>query len=181
MGDTRSEIIPAVRNAPEAAMPSHDGRTTSPTSADTFRILAGSKHPAAAFEFLKYLVGPASQELLSAYGAMPARTADQEAFFAEPAGQFTNKVDWQVVKRARAPAAAGRSGRLQRPVLDETGLHPGRGHDDDRRTSDPFRLFPARIRARHHEHRGGEMTPAAVLAVSRRGVAAASAGPGAGV
>ncbi|WP_185845154.1 ABC transporter substrate-binding protein [Nonomuraea sp. WAC 01424] len=81
-----------------AAMPSYDGRTTSPTSADTFRILAGSKHPAEAFEFLTYLVGPAAQELLSAYGAMPARTAYQDAFFAKLAGQFTNKVDWQVVK-----------------------------------------------------------------------------------
>ncbi|WP_066942066.1 ABC transporter substrate-binding protein [Microtetraspora fusca] len=81
-----------------AAMPSHDGTTTSPTSADTFRILARSKHPAEAFEFLSYLVGPASGELLSAYGAMPARTADQDAFFGKLAGQFTNTVDWQVVK-----------------------------------------------------------------------------------
>ncbi|PZG54253.1 sugar ABC transporter substrate-binding protein [Spongiactinospora gelatinilytica] len=81
-----------------AAMPSHDGRTTSPTSADTFRILAGSKHPDKAFEFLSHLVGPASNKLLEAYGAMPARTADQDAFFTKLAAQFTNTVDWQVAK-----------------------------------------------------------------------------------
>ncbi|WP_283138898.1 ABC transporter substrate-binding protein [Rhizohabitans arisaemae] len=81
-----------------AAMPSHKGKTTSPTSADTFRILAKSKHPKEAFEFLSYLVGKASKELLTAYGAMPARTADQDAFFTTLATQFTNTVDWQVTK-----------------------------------------------------------------------------------
>ncbi|GII97372.1 ABC transporter substrate-binding protein [Sinosporangium siamense] len=81
-----------------AAMPSHKGKTTSPTSADTFRILAKSKHPKEAFEVLSHLVGPASNELLAAYGAMPARTADQDAFFDVLAKQFTNEVDWQVVK-----------------------------------------------------------------------------------
>jgi multiple sugar transport system substrate-binding protein len=81
-----------------AAVPSHDGKTTSPTSADTFRILAGSKHPKEAFEFLSYLVGPASAELLTAYSAMPARTADQDAFFEKLGAQFADTVDWQVAK-----------------------------------------------------------------------------------
>jgi multiple sugar transport system substrate-binding protein len=81
-----------------AAIPSHKGTTTSPLNADTFRIHKDTKHPAEAFEVLTYLLGDASDTLLGLYGGMPARTADQDAFFTTLAEQFPQEVDWQVVK-----------------------------------------------------------------------------------
>jgi multiple sugar transport system substrate-binding protein len=83
-----------------AAIPSHKGKSTSPLNADTFRILKGTKHPKEAFQALTYLLGEGSTKLLGLYGGMPARTADQDAFF-ETLGQsegFPAKVDWQVAK-----------------------------------------------------------------------------------
>ncbi len=77
-------------------LPSHNGKITSAFNADTFRILKGTKHPEAAFEVLSYLLGDASGELLAAYGGMPARTADQAAFFTGQDETFTQKPDWQV-------------------------------------------------------------------------------------
>jgi multiple sugar transport system substrate-binding protein len=83
-----------------AAIPSHEGTTTSPLNADTFRILKDTKHPTEAFQALTYLLGDGSEKLLQLYGGMPARTADQDAFF-EALGQtegFPAEVDWQVAK-----------------------------------------------------------------------------------
>jgi multiple sugar transport system substrate-binding protein len=83
-----------------AAIPSHNGETTSPLNADTFRILKDTKHPTEAFQALTYLIGEGSETLLQLYGGMPARTADQDAFF-EALGQtegFPAEVDWQVAK-----------------------------------------------------------------------------------
>ena len=77
-------------------VPSYNGQVTSAFNADTFRILKGSKHPDAAFEVLSYLLGDGSAELLATYGAVPARTADQAAFFAGQDETFTQKPDWQV-------------------------------------------------------------------------------------
>ncbi len=65
-----------------AALPSYNGQVTSRLHADTFRILDSTEHPAEAVEVLVYLTGPASLELLTAYGGLPAREADQAAFFA---------------------------------------------------------------------------------------------------
>lgn len=89
-----------------AAIPSHEGTSTSPLNADTFRILKASKHPDEAFEVLQYLLGDGSEKLLGIYGGMPARTADQDAFFEgldaqkDDAGKvkFPQGVDWQVAK-----------------------------------------------------------------------------------
>ena len=83
-----------------AAIPSHNGTTTSPLNADTFRILKDTKHPNEAFQALTYLLGEGADELLQLYGGMPARTADQDAFF-EALGQtegFPEEVDWQVAR-----------------------------------------------------------------------------------
>ncbi len=80
------------------AMPSYQGRTTAEFNADTFRILKDTKHPDEAFEALTYLLGEASAELLQTYGGMPARPAEQDAFFESLAGQFPQKIDWQVAK-----------------------------------------------------------------------------------
>jgi multiple sugar transport system substrate-binding protein len=87
-----------------AATPAYDGQTTAAFNADTFRILESSKHPDEAFEFLTYLLGDASTELLQAYGGMPAREADQDAFFESAQEEFTQPIDWQVAKDGVAHA-----------------------------------------------------------------------------
>ncbi|HEY3336390.1 MAG TPA: extracellular solute-binding protein [Candidatus Limnocylindrales bacterium] len=78
------------------ALPSYNGTTTSAFNADTFRILKDTKHPNEAFEVLTYLLGDGAPDLLATYGGMPARTADQDAFFAGQDKTFTQKPDWQV-------------------------------------------------------------------------------------
>jgi multiple sugar transport system substrate-binding protein len=83
-----------------AAIPSYNGTITSPLNADTFAILNSSKNPDAAFSVLTYMLGDASDQLLQAYGGMPARPDKQDAFFTT-LGQsdgFPKQVDWQVVK-----------------------------------------------------------------------------------
>jgi multiple sugar transport system substrate-binding protein len=79
-----------------AAIPSSGGDATAAFNADTFRILKGTKHPDEAFEVLTYLLGDASEELLTAYGGFPARIADQQTGIDALQAQFTNEVDWQV-------------------------------------------------------------------------------------
>ena len=87
-----------------AVVPSYKGKTTSPLNADTFRITKASNHPAEAFEVLKYFFSEAEADLLEIYAGMPAKPADQDAFFTKYEEQFTNKVDWQVVKDSLAYA-----------------------------------------------------------------------------
>ena len=77
-------------------IPSYNGQVTSAFNADTFRILKGTQHPDEAFEVMSYLLGQGSAELLATYGAVPARTADQAAFFSGQDETFTQKPDWQV-------------------------------------------------------------------------------------
>lgn len=79
-----------------AVVPSYNGKTTANFNADTFRILKTTKHPDEAFEVLTYLLGDASLDLLKTYAGMPARTADQPAFFEEQAKAFPQDVDWPV-------------------------------------------------------------------------------------
>lgn len=79
-----------------AAVPSHNGTTTANFNADTFRVLKDTEHPEEAFEVLSYLLGDASLNLLAVYGGLPARAADQDAFFANLNEQFPHDVDWQV-------------------------------------------------------------------------------------
>jgi multiple sugar transport system substrate-binding protein len=83
-----------------AAIPSHNGTTTSPLNADTFAIHKDTKSPDAAFAALTYLLDDSSDQLLQLYGGMPARPDKQDAFF-ETLGQtegFPDEVDWQVAK-----------------------------------------------------------------------------------
>ena len=49
-----------------------EGKVNSPVDAYTYRILKGSQNPEAAFEVMSYLLGPASLDLLTTYGGMPA-------------------------------------------------------------------------------------------------------------
>ncbi|HEX6474152.1 MAG TPA: sugar ABC transporter substrate-binding protein, partial [Candidatus Limnocylindria bacterium] len=79
-----------------AAVPSYNGTTTANFNADTFRIWGETEHPQEAFEVLTYLLGEASQDLLGIYGGMPARIADQDAFFAGLDEHWPQGVDWQV-------------------------------------------------------------------------------------
>ncbi|MCB9438535.1 MAG: extracellular solute-binding protein [Anaerolineales bacterium] len=79
-----------------AVQPSYNGVVTAPLHADTFRILKQSQNPEAAFEVLTYLIGDASLDLLAAYGGMPARPEDRDAFLAGLNETFTQGVNWQV-------------------------------------------------------------------------------------
>ena len=81
-----------------AAVPSHEGTTTSNFNADTFRIWGETEHPEEAFEVLTYLLGEASPELLQVYGGMPAIEANQDDFFAGLDETYTQGVDWQVAR-----------------------------------------------------------------------------------
>lgn len=83
-----------------AAVPSHEAETTSPLNADTFRILKDTKHPDEAFEAMRYLIEDAAAELQKIYAAMPAKPAEQDAFFESYGADFENEVDWNVVKES---------------------------------------------------------------------------------
>lgn len=88
--------VTGVSNWDVAVVPSYQGVTTSNLHADTFRIMKGSQHPDEAFQVLQWLTTDAASELLLIYGGMPARKADQPAFFAELDKNFPQGVDWQV-------------------------------------------------------------------------------------
>src|SRR4029078_10583170 len=79
-----------------AAIPANGSKTTAAFNADTLRIMKSTKHPDEAFEVLTYLLGDASQELLTTYGGFPARIADQPKGVEALQAQFKNKVDCQV-------------------------------------------------------------------------------------
>lgn len=87
-----------VANWDIAVMPSYDGTPTSKLHADTFSIMAGTKHPQEAFEVLQFLL--TAPELVQAYGAMPAVIEDQAAYFQGLDEKFAptnkSKVNWQV-------------------------------------------------------------------------------------
>ena len=65
-----------------APLPSYNGNYYSTVDADTIRIYKGTPHPKEAFEVLTYLTGEASLDLLQAYGGLPARESDRDAYFA---------------------------------------------------------------------------------------------------
>lgn len=81
-----------------AALPSYNGVTTARLHADTFRVMKTTENPTEAFEVIAYLTGPASLDLLSVYGGMPARPGDQPAFFAILDERYTQGVNWEVVR-----------------------------------------------------------------------------------
>lgn len=85
-----------------APLPSYNGVTNVRLHADTFRVFKGTQHPEEAFTFLTYLVGEASLDLLSVYGGMPARVAEQDAFFAGLDERYTQGVNWDVAKQGLA-------------------------------------------------------------------------------
>lgn len=128
--------VDGVKNWDAAVVPSYNGKITATVDVDTFRILKATQHPDEAFEVLSYLLGPASGKLLAIYGSMPARKADQAAFFATLDAKYPQKVDWQVVRdmmqfpdipsnEANMPnyqKAYGRMGQLQTLMYSTEGL-----------------------------------------------------------
>jgi multiple sugar transport system substrate-binding protein len=80
------------------ALPAFNGVVHGRIDSDTFRIWKGTPHPREAFEVLTYLQSPAAANLLDVYGGIPARTADQEAFFKARGEQFPFVRNWEVLK-----------------------------------------------------------------------------------
>ncbi len=81
------------------ALPSYDGQVTAQLHSDAFRILETTENPEEAFEVLTYLTNDdVSLNLLSAYGGLPARQAEQPAFFAEMIRRYPQGVNWNVVQ-----------------------------------------------------------------------------------
>jgi multiple sugar transport system substrate-binding protein len=85
-----------------AAIPAYNGKITAPLNADTFAVLKNSKNQDAAFAAMVYLLQDRSSSLLPLYGGVPARTAEQDAFFTSVAKTegFPPDVDWNVAKEA---------------------------------------------------------------------------------
>jgi multiple sugar transport system substrate-binding protein len=81
-----------------AATPAYNGKTTAAFNADTFRIMKSSKHPDEAFKALTYLLGEGAPTLLKAYTAMPAVPGQQDEFFKTLQGDYTQPVDWSVIR-----------------------------------------------------------------------------------
>jgi len=82
-----------------ASLPSYNGNFYSTVDADTFRILKTTKNPEAAFKVLTYLQGEASLQLLTAYGALPARVADRQSYYDELAKKYpTADIDTKVIE-----------------------------------------------------------------------------------
>ena len=78
-----------------AINPLVNGKITSPLHADTFSIIKSSKVPDAAWTALKAMV--ASSDLLTTYGAMPADTTKQDAWFKSIDKGFPGiTLDWSV-------------------------------------------------------------------------------------
>ncbi|MGC1375186.1 MAG: hypothetical protein WA821_03130 [Anaerolineales bacterium] len=86
------------------AMPSYKGKVNGRIDADTFRIWKDTKHKAEAFTVLTYLVTTGVQKLIigskdmpAAYGALPARKKDFDAWLAAKKVAFPWVKNWQLV------------------------------------------------------------------------------------
>ncbi len=81
-----------------AALPASDGQVHGRVDAATFFIWQGTRHPEQSFRALTYLINdPVSSQLLEAYGAMPARSADQAAYFNKKSIQTPEVRNWEVL------------------------------------------------------------------------------------
>lgn len=96
-----------------AALPAStiDGEVHGRIDADTFRALKTTDEPEATFAVLDYLTGEASAQLLPAYGGMPARATDQDAFYATLSEKFPWVENWDTIRAGLAypdvPSAEG--------------------------------------------------------------------------
>ncbi len=81
-----------------AAIPSHNGVVTANMHGDSFRIMASTEHPQAAFEFLWYLVNSEDTgDLLVIYGAQPALLSLKEEVFSALDEKYPQGLNWDVV------------------------------------------------------------------------------------
>jgi multiple sugar transport system substrate-binding protein len=64
--------------------------------ADTFRVWKGTQHPEEAFQVLTYLLGEGAPELLSVYGAMPARKTLLTEWYADQDEQRPWIENWDI-------------------------------------------------------------------------------------
>jgi len=87
-------------------LPSYNGNTYGPTDADTFRISKDSKNPDAAFTVLMYLLGDAELDLITTYGAYPARPDLQDAAIKAKAEKFPSVKHWEIVPESLKYAPA---------------------------------------------------------------------------
>jgi multiple sugar transport system substrate-binding protein len=87
-----------------AAVPMYNGRVGGRVDADTFRVWKGTRNPLAAFHVLTYLTGEGARKLIlgdeshpAAYGAVPARMEDQEAWVAAERIRYPWVKHWDVI------------------------------------------------------------------------------------
>jgi hypothetical protein len=95
-----------------AVMPSYNGQTSSPLDADTFTISKVSTHPDQAYKAM--LAIEANSSLKQVYGGMPARTAEQAAYFSAFDSQLegifpdNGPIHWSVLQEMeKYPAVPG--------------------------------------------------------------------------
>jgi len=81
-----------------APVPMYNGKYYAPADADTFRVSKNSKNPDATFTVLQYLLGDAALDLLTGYGAYPARPDLQEQFIKKLAEKYPSVTNWDIVK-----------------------------------------------------------------------------------
>ncbi|MEL6891665.1 MAG: extracellular solute-binding protein [Actinomycetota bacterium] len=80
-----------------AAVPNYEGAVVSKLHGDSFRIHKDTEHPEETFAVLQYLLEDAALDLLTIYGAAPARDDIREDYFAALDEKFTQGVNWDVI------------------------------------------------------------------------------------
>ncbi len=80
-----------------AAVPNYEGTVTSKLHGDSFRIHKDTDNPEQTFATLQYLLEEGALDLLTVYGAAPAREDIREDYFAGLDEIFTQGVNWDVI------------------------------------------------------------------------------------
>ncbi len=78
-------------------VPSYNGQYHAPVDADTFRIMKTTKNPEAAFKVLTYLLGEGALDLLTTYGAYPARPDLQASWVEAQAKRYPSVENWAAI------------------------------------------------------------------------------------
>jgi multiple sugar transport system substrate-binding protein len=97
-----------LKNWDMGVIPSWKGQTSSPLDMDSFRIAGASKNPVAAFKAMTAIL--ADPDMRKFFTGMPARTADQQAWFTATDATLAtifpgNSVTWSVLQEmSRYPA-----------------------------------------------------------------------------
>ena len=102
-----------------AAIAVDNGTDRAAFNADTFRIMKDTKHPDEAFEVLTYLLDDASTSCSAPTAAMPAREAEQDAFFETLEADFTQTSTGRSRRTASSTPTSRTSSRTM-PAYNET-------------------------------------------------------------